>query len=133
MKRIGIFLLLVSATIFSSCSSDDPKTTLDGNWNLVRVEGGFSGIDDSFADGEVKWKFDTETETFEVMGEVADDREQILPVGLYEYMLMDNEEGATCNRNILIDVVDFGCYQLQGQRLKIGSTDGDGYLLTLER
>lgn len=131
MKKI-LSTCLLMLTIFG-CSSDDPKTTLDGNWNLVRVEGGLAGTNDNFADGEVTWKFDTDTETFEVMGEVEDDREQILPIGLYEYMLHENEEGAECNRNIMIDVVDFGCYRLEGQRLKIGSTDADGYLITLER
>ena len=131
MKKIVSACLLMLA--ITGCSSDDPKTTLDGNWNLVSVEGGLTGINDNFADGEVNWKFDTNAETFEVSGEVGDDREQLLPAGLYDYMLTDNEEGSECNRNIVVDVVDFGCYQLQGQRLKIGSTDGDGYLITLER
>lgn len=129
-----MLIILLAIPLLAGCSSDDPKTTLDGNWNLVRVEGGLTGVNDSFAQGEIKWKFSTAEGTLTVTNNnTNDDKEDMLVSGDYTYHLMANEEGSACKRNIMIDVVDFGCYQLQGQRLKIGSTDGDGYLLTLER
>lgn len=132
MRKLLTFLLAIP--LLAACSSDDPKTTLDGNWNLVRVEGGLTGVNDNFAQGEIKWKFSTAEGTLTVTNNNTDDeKEDMLVSGDYSYHLMTNGDGAECSRNIMIDVVDFGCYQLQGQRLKIGSTESDGYLLTLER
>jgi hypothetical protein len=131
MKKL--LTLVFAITLFTACSSDDPKTTLDGNWKLRRVEN-FGGTVHQFTGTEVQWKFDIDDETFIVTGDTDDARDQALPGGLYTYQIGETEnEAVTCSKSIWVDDIDFGCYSLQGQRLKIGTVDAGGYEITLER
>ena len=133
MKALRTFVLLVALITLGACSSDDPKTTLDGNWKLRRVES-TGGVSHEFTGTEVQWKFDVDDESFIVTGDTDDARDQALPGGFYTYQIGETvNEALTCPKSIWVDDVDFGCYSLQGQRLKIGSVDAGGYEITLER
>lgn len=134
MKKLRLFTAIFSVFLLMACSSDDPQTTLDGNWKLTRVQGASGAIDDTFSGGEVRWSFDKATKTFVVTGDTDDGRDQLLPAGNYSYDIRTTvDPSLTCDESMFIDEVDFGCYALQGQRLKIGSETNGGFLITLER
>ncbi|WP_299253550.1 hypothetical protein [uncultured Aquimarina sp.] len=50
----NLYFLLISL-VFISCSNDvhNPSVSLQGEWNLVNVTGGFTGIDQDFERGTI--------------------------------------------------------------------------------
>lgn len=63
MKKIT--LLLISLFLFSSCTSDQ-NTVITEKYSLINVSGGFAGVNENFAKGEIIWTFDTSSASLTV-------------------------------------------------------------------
>lgn len=63
MKKITF--ILISLFLFSSCNSDK-NTIIIEKFSLINVSGGFAGINENFAEGEIIWTFNTQNATLTV-------------------------------------------------------------------
>ena len=63
-------MVLLGMVSIISCSDDDDnvsqKETLNGNWNLINISGGFAGINDTLPEGLVTWSFDGQDSTLTI-------------------------------------------------------------------
>jgi hypothetical protein len=56
MKKVTF--ILISLFLYSSCTSDQ-NTIITEKFSLINVSGGFAGINENFAEGEIIWTFNT--------------------------------------------------------------------------
>lgn len=89
MNRIYILLFSI---ILMSCSNDDDNQnqsiSINGEWNLVNVKGGFIGMDQDFEKGTIVWDFNDATQMVTVVNNNAiDGIYDGLPSGTYPYAI----------------------------------------------
>lgn len=135
MKTIKITLLLFWVAILSGCSDKNIATTptLEGQWKLINVRGGFVGVNDSFTPGQIKWNIDTANQTVTIVNNNTDpDLQDILESGTYNYTLTP-DANAICTTTFNINNMDLGCYTLTDNELTITYEYADGFTLFLVR
>lgn len=134
-KIMSITILLA----FSSCSDDiddNPiqDTSLNGTWKLVKVRGTVAGINETFPEGEIIWKINTEEEKIQVTNNHAPQNpHEILQTGNYEYDIVENTVTDFCSHTIVIDGINYGCFSVQNGILVLSQVESDGYEITLKR
>jgi hypothetical protein len=137
MKKI--FLLCMFVALLWSCEDDDNVTAspsaLRGTWNLVNVSGGITGSSFNFPPGTIKWKFNDQSNTVNVVNNNPADSnaEDFFETGTYSYVYTENEVSTTCVNTLTIDNVDLGCQHISGQTMTLTQVVADGYVLTLKR
>ncbi|MDH7445644.1 hypothetical protein [Aquimarina sp. 2201CG14-23] len=129
MKRF--YLILFSVLLFS-CSNDDDNSepTLQGQWNLVNVSGGFTGLDEDIAKGVIVWDFNTTTGMVTIMNDITDSSfNTILESGTYTYSV-----SAPADADLLIvNEVDYGRLNLEQAAFTVQETFTDGFTFRFER
>lgn len=137
MKTFKIFTVLVFASLFIGCSKNDDNTTsvptLDGQWKLVNVRGGFAGVNDTFPAGQIKWFVDTASHTVTVVNNNTNPNSQdILESGVYSYTLTP-DPNSLCTNTFNVNNMDLGCYSVSDNEFTITYEYADGFTLTLVR
>lgn len=130
-------LLLLGSSLFISCSNSNDNTqavpTLEGEWKLVNVSGGFIGTNQNFPAGQIKWTIDTANHTVTVNNTNTDpNAADILESGVYNYSLVP-DPNAVCTQTININNMDLGCYTVTDTDLVISFEYADGFTLRLIR
>lgn len=137
MKTIGLFSALLLAILSCGCSNDNGNNRKDigGEWKLVNVHGGIAGIDDDFSPGTITWNFNTSSHTVAVVNTNTDNsKEDLIATGNYDYTFSPNTTTPqSCSENIVIDGVNYGCYDISTQQLTLSQVEADGYAVTLIR
>tara|TARA_R110002073_G_scaffold220418_1_gene380607 strand:+ start:95721 stop:96116 length:396 start_codon:yes stop_codon:yes gene_type:complete len=88
MKKIALISLVF--VIISSCNNED-MLKVDNSWNLVKVTGGFAGIDENFDKGEIKWTFNEGNSTLKVVKNTTEPYSGIAE-GTYLYSILSNSD-----------------------------------------
>ena len=95
MKKVivtGLFTIFIAA--FISCGHDDNiPGIIDGTWHLINVSGGFAGIDDDYAKGEVLWTFNPINAVLTVDNKIGNNHGFHLPSGTYSYTIEKDDNG----------------------------------------
>lgn len=95
IRALSIFTILILVTTCST-SSDSNEDPIAGDWNLKTITGGFSGVDNSFQNGEVLWTFNVDDSTLTVevniISMVPTERYYGLQAGTYSYELIEENE-----------------------------------------
>jgi hypothetical protein len=143
MKKITFLPYFFFVLFFCACHSDDnaayyplpTNQSLEGEWKLVNVRGGIAGVNDTFADGTILWKFNGISQTVAVTNNNTDDQMQdILPSGLYHYSIVANEATPElCAQTFQIDGTNMGCFNIGLAEFTMNQTETDGFLVTLVR
>lgn len=137
MKNLTSILLISSLFILLfSCDDDNVKANaLDGEWHLIKVTGGFAGVNNDIERGEVVWNFDESTSKLNIDNQSAS-LFSGLATGTYDYSVTSEGQNIVCSENdlILVDENDFGCYFIVDETLEIdengdNGADGFGYVL----
>lgn len=137
MKKIQL-LCLFAIMILLGCNNDDDNrndTSLQGTWKLIEVNGTIAGIRDQFEPGVIQWNFNTSNHTFTVVNNNTDESKQdIFDSGTYGYFIesFDVSPG-TCNKNIFLEGVNYGCYSTTTASLQINQGEADGIILKFIR
>ncbi|MFP9100604.1 hypothetical protein ACLI09_16260 [Flavobacterium sp. RHBU_24] len=134
-KATTIFLALI--VLLVGCNNDDdtsPALSIEGNWKLVQISGGFSGTIYNFTPGTVVWDFNESDTNITVTSTVETDTYYGLSAGSHEYELSSNDN---CNNsiNILLDdyYANFGCSTIEGNTLTLNNGYADGEIYTFVR
>lgn len=134
MKQLAIIFL---AFLMLNCSNDDNDSeqptspTIAGTWQLVKVTGGFIGLDQDIEKGVINWRFDTTKKevTIENNAVTTGGGYTGLPSGTYSYSIT-----APADQDILyINENSVGVIDLQGAILNLKGEFEDGYNLTLHK
>lgn len=136
MKTLKLLSVLFAIAILSSCRNDDEGnngTTLEGDWQLRRVEGGFGGANETFEPGAITWTFDFQAQTVTVVNNQPESDYDFFESGTYPFVVNTTGEPGDCNTHLVMDNTDFGCFILSGNTLKLDQRYADGFLVTLKR
>jgi len=108
-----ILVILIVMSLFLGCSNteDSQKSSvinqenpIRGEWNMVKLQGGFSGVDNVFVPGDIIWFFnDNSTLTIENNIE-SNNVISGLSSGVYNYSIVTNGD----NSFLVIDNVNLG-------------------------
>ncbi|MFD2562119.1 hypothetical protein [Aquimarina rubra] len=129
MKRFCVLLLSI---ILISCSNDDDNSTptLQGEWNLVNVSGGFIGLDADIAKGVIVWDFNTTTGMVTIVNNSTDtDINTILPSGTYSYSVSAPADADT----LVVNDVNYGRINLENMVFTVTESFDDGFIFRFER
>jgi len=143
MKKLTLLPFFLFTLILCACHSDDNPTyyplpanqSLEGEWKLVNVRGGIAGTNDTFPEGTILWKFNSINQTVAVTNNNTDDqRQDILPSGLYHYAIVANEATPElCAQTLQIDDINMGCFNIGLTEFTMNQTESDGFFITLVR
>ena len=136
MKIFKLTLLAFCIMICAGCTVDDEGTpALHGEWKLVHVMGGIAGVDDTFPEGTITWKFNTSSQTVTVDNTNTDESMQdFMPSGVYDYnFAVNTATPEACSDVIVIDGVSFGCMSVDSDELVFSQIESDGFILNLIR
>ncbi|WMI68840.1 hypothetical protein [Mangrovimonas sp. YM274] len=134
MKTQLLIALLFFSSLYSCCNSDDDNANtnnLEGSWNLVRVTGGFAGVDDEFEPGLIIWDFNTSNTTITVTNNHTENTiYDGLPTGTYNYNLSTTEEG----EYITVENMLNGQLNISGNQMTLDdNVTADGFLLSFNK
>lgn len=142
MKTKTVFVLLCFIVgLITSCSTtttsiDNQNNTINGSWHLKNVSGGLMGINIDYQPGDVKWTFDTTTNTLAVENTIIttgpEDLYAGLDTGTYTYEIQVEETTQT----LYINNVARGSIQLENNYSTLTIDDGvaaDGMMTTFIR
>lgn len=139
-SSILLFFMFGSLTackkeINHATQSATPKTTIDGKWNLMLVQGGIIGANESHSVGEITWKFNTQNATLTVNNTVGNSTIYSLPSGTYPFQQIST----STDEYLVIDGNELGQMTFSGNQLVINEnmkSTGEGacgFYLTLQR
>ena len=134
MKTHLLTTFLLICSLSSCCQSDDNNTitnALEGTWNLVRITGGFAGVDDEFEPGLIIWDFNTSNTTLTVSNNNTENTiYDGLPSGVYTYSITISEEG----QFITIENMPNGKLTISENQMTIDNNiPADGFLLSFNK
>ncbi|MFT3794225.1 hypothetical protein [Flavobacterium sp.] len=144
MKTLKL-LALLGLFSFTGCNDDDRRDPVlvpapavpevDGQWNLIQVMGEFTGGSYTYAEGEISWTFDPETQTVEVVNLNTDpNKVDVFESGTYDYSFEANPSTPElCGEIIKVDGLDMGCYNIGQTQMTMSRIEVDGLALTLRR
>ncbi|RKN14536.1 hypothetical protein D7035_16720, partial [Aquimarina sp. AD1] len=86
------FCIVLLSIILFSCSNDDDNnaqsSTIAGAWNLVKVSGGVTGVDEDIEKGLVVWDFNETTGMVTINNTITDSSFNVLlDSGTYTYSI----------------------------------------------
>lgn len=137
-------LLLLLTFSFTACqketrqttkSNNTPKSTIDGKWYLMRIQGGIIGANETHSVGEIIWSFNTQNATLSVNNTVGSSTYYYLPSGTYPFQQITDPNGSY----LVIDGAELGQLTFSGNQLLIDEnkkSTGEGacgFYLTLQR
>lgn len=125
-KYIYVFTAMI---ILAGCSSDDDqRQSLEGEWNLIRIERGWLAGDSEFDKGVIQWKFNG------INRKVSVDNDAVMPAdlsstsgpatGIYNYAVVNGDPG--CDGELSIDDRNYGCISYIGDTLRVSTIESDG-------
>ncbi len=125
---------LVFSIILISCSNDDDSdnrsVSIQGEWNLVNVTGGFAGVNQDFEKGTIIWNFDESAMTVSVTNNntitgVYDG----LSSGSYDYSIVapaDVDE-------LVVNDINLGTFTISSSSFTVTQQFRDGFEILFER
>lgn len=135
MKTWKLLSLVLMTVLFAGCNDDDDNGTaeLSGAWKLTRIQGGFAGVDETFAPGVITWNFN-DNQTVTIVNNNTDDAaEDLFESGTYDYAANTTGESGECGTQLSIDGTGLGCMTLGTVTLKLSQQSTDGFDVTLKR
>lgn len=143
MKRsiYTLFPLLLVLLMTSSCKKEHTQpitpgsNSINGTWNLIRIYGGISGINETHNSGDVEWTFDTQTSTLTVNDNGSPSSYFYLPSGTYSFQQISGSN----QHYLVIEANELGQFTISGDQLFIDEnkkSDGEGacgFYMVLER
>ncbi len=139
MSRLAFMLIFI---LIASCSNDDDNTTsapnpdidssgLDGKWSLIKVTGGFIGVDHAFKKGDIVWDFNETRQTITVVNTNTDETiEDGLSTGTYDYSINSIPGGS---EELLINDSSYGNFERINSEISIDEQFRDGFRYVFER
>lgn len=136
MKTLKLLPVLFALAFFTGCNDDDDsnaETTLSGGWKLTRIQGGFAGVDETFAPGVITWTFNNDQTVTIVNNNTDETAEDLFDSGTYEFQALSTGEPGECDAYMSIDGTNLGCMELTSTILKLSQQSTDGFDVTLKR
>ena len=137
-SKFLIFLVLGFCIVVASCNNDSltPTSTIDGNWNLKNISGGFAGINDNYIPESIIWMFNSQNSTLTVennnsQNTIYDGFES----GVYTYSILENAG----NSYLIVEEMELGGITLTEDNLILNQNEtstgsgADGFIINLER
>lgn len=132
MRRFYFILLSI---LMMSCSNDDDgnavvQSTIQGEWSLVKVTGGFAGVDEDIDKGTIEWDFDEASGMVTITNSISDASfNTILPSGTYTYSISAPADAD----NLIVNNVNLGRFTLSNSFFTVEESLVDGFTFRFER
>ncbi|GAA0722358.1 hypothetical protein GCM10009430_24690 [Aquimarina litoralis] len=118
-----------------SCSNDDDgnavvQSTIEGEWSLVKVTGGFAGVDEDIDKGTIEWDFDEASGMVTITNTISDASfNTILPSGTYTYSISAPADAD----DLIVNNVNLGRITLENNFFTVEESLVDGFTFRFER
>ncbi|MBQ4802386.1 hypothetical protein J8L88_05910 [Aquimarina sp. MMG015] len=128
------FCIVLLSIILFSCSNDDDNNAqsskIAGAWNLVRVSGGVTGVDEDIEKGLIVWDFNETTGMVTINNTITDSSFNVLlDSGTYTYSI-----SAPADADILIvNEIVVGGINLGNTSFTVEEIFEDGFSFRFER
>lgn len=132
MRRFYFILLSI---LMISCSNDDDgnaivQSTIEGEWSLVKVTGGFAGVDEDIDKGTIEWDFDEASGMVTITNTISDASfNTILPSGTYTYSISAPADAD----DLIVNNVNLGRLTLENSFFTVEESLVDGFTFRFER
>ncbi|MGY3793008.1 hypothetical protein [uncultured Aquimarina sp.] len=132
MRRFYFILLSI---LMMSCSNDDDgnavvQSTIEGEWSLVKVTGGFAGVDEDIDKGTIEWDFDEASGMVTITNTISDASfNTILPSGTYTYSISAPADAD----DLIVNNVNLGRLTLENSFFTVEESLVDGFTFRFER
>lgn len=132
MKRFYFILLSI---LIIGCSNDDDgnavvQSTIEGEWSLVKVTGGFAGVDEDIDKGTIEWDFDEASGMVTITNSISDASfNTILPSGTYTYSISAPADAD----DLIVNNVNLGRLTLSNSFFTVEESLVDGFTFRFER
>ncbi|WP_343912612.1 hypothetical protein [Aquimarina litoralis] len=132
MRRFYFILLSI---LMMSCSNDDDgnavvQSTIEGEWSLVKVTGGFAGVDEDIDKGTIEWDFDEASGMVTITNTISDASfNTILPSGTYTYSISAPADAD----DLIVNNVNLGRITLENNFFTVEESLVDGFTFRFER
>ena len=132
MRRFYFILLSI---LMMSCSNDDDgnavvQSTIQGEWSLVKVTGGFAGVDEDIDKGTIEWDFDEASGMVTITNTISDASfNTILPSGTYTYSISAPADAD----DLIVNNVNLGRLTLENSFFTVEESLVDGFTFRFER
>ena len=127
LKMLGLFAFLA---LFSCTDDDDttyvPNASIINEWTLVKATGTIAGITHDFTNGTIIWKFNPNNTVTVTNNNTNENLQSGFPTGTYNYTVNDNPATASCQKNITINLEEFGCIAVYDSQMDINQNVADG-------
>lgn len=138
MKKILYLLPLALLALCTGCSQDDDTTDFEQPFNttywLTEGTGSIMGGSYSYDFGMITWSFNAEEHTVTIHNNNDDPMAYDGPdTGIYPYSIVDSELPSMCEKVLVIDGVDYGCFTVTENGLELNNTYADGYKFVLTK
>lgn len=144
MKNFKLIFFVL--TIIFGCQNEDNETLIkkqasnseiNGMWTLVNISGGFTGTNQNFTAGLIRWNFDESTNILTIVNDnqISDVIYDGLTTGTYSYSSILSTTSCGDGFNPLAIVNGFeSCYTITENTLTIDNNQiADGFVLKFER
>lgn len=128
-----ITFILISLFLITSCTNDQ-NTIITEKFSLINVSGGFAGINENFAGGEIIWTFNTQNTTLTVEKNIQNVFSG-LSEGNYSYSVQNIND----KQYIFINNIESGSVTNEENRMIIDENEqstgsgADGFIYQLEK
>lgn len=132
MRRFYFILLSI---LMISCSNDDDgnaivQSTIEGEWSLVKITGGFAGVDEDIDKGTIEWDFDEASGMVTITNTISDASfNTILPSGTYTYSISAPADAD----DLIVNNVNLGRLTLENSFFTVEESLVDGFTFRFER
>ena len=131
MKKLQ-FLVCMFCLAILSCNESDEKNynALEGEWNLIKISGGFSPENLDIPEGLITYDFNTQQNKVTI----HNNSELLYPVsGVYPYTVDLAPDSGMCTKTITINNEGDYCFLLDGDTMSFDLSPVDGLRLDLKR
>lgn len=137
MRKISTLFVILFLTVMTACSDDlatkqlvNTQEAADGEWHLVQVTGSIAGVNHVFEPGTITWTFNDNGTVSVINTNTNESLSDFFNTGTYEYSFVANEDAPEmCESVLMVDNIDFGCHDLDGDHLTLTNVWVDGYQL----
>lgn len=137
MKEYGLISFLFLIFVLHGCSTEsthERKDKISGTWYLIRLSGGFAGLDEDFEKGGIVWEFRDKVGILVVANNHESDAlNSGLPSGTYTYSILQGKGGDYLQLNDK-EVGRIGVAKSQlilDQNLTSSGSGADGFVMVL--
>ncbi len=139
MKKMLLMPLAALCVMLTGCSDSNSGShqsvkDFKGTYSLSQSSGSIAGDTYNFDYGVVTWTFDPSTRKVTVVNNNDNPEAYDGPdSGTYDYSVVNSDNPQLCEKVLLVNNVDYGCFEVDDIKMNLSNNFADGYVFNFSR